>query len=277
MIINYIHLVMARITVSIFFCLVVSAEFANSQVIQGFYLSENIKADNDVSLVYKDTLTLPSETEFDLFVRMKPASEISAISLGFYFPEEYLEIIDIVLADSAQFYHYTINDSLFQLAWSNLVPISINAGDTLLTFKMKTLDISKLEGTVRLTLFEINEFADAEANIIDSVVLDIPEIEYLRPDTIDTVTGYYFTVYPNPFKDYTTVYFGLQEESKVTYSITDINGSQIIKEEEVAYSEGEHYIRIFGSDFAKGIYFMEFNIRNSAKNSQEIIKLISTY
>jgi hypothetical protein len=268
---------MARITVSIFFCLVVSAEFANSQVIQGFYLSENIKADNDVSLVYKDTLTLPSETEFDLFVRMKPASEISAISLGFYFPEEYLEIIDIVLADSAQFYHYTINDSLFQLAWSNLVPISINAGDTLLTFKMKTLDISKLEGTVRLTLFEINEFADAEANIIDSVVLDIPEIEYLRPDTIDTVTGYYFTVYPNPFKDYTTVYFGLQEESKVTYSITDINGSQIIKEEEVAYSEGEHYIRIFGSDFAKGIYFMEFNIRNSAKNSQEIIKLISTY
>jgi hypothetical protein len=228
-----------------------------------------------VELVYKDTLILPSDAEFNLPVKMKPAGEISAITIGFYFPQEYLEITGLELADSTTGYYYNVSDSLFLLSWSDIHPISISENDTILVLKMKSLDLSGLTETIKLELYEFTEFADQSANIIEGVELEIPEIEYFRPDTIDTITGYYVDIFPNPFDDYATIYFGLKEESRVKIAIYNPDGMIIKDFGEETYQEGDHQVRIYGSDLVKGVFLVKFEIRNSEKSSKEFFKMIS--
>jgi len=232
-------------------------------------------SDNSVSLLYQDTITLLSSMDFDLPVKMRPGTDISAITIGFYYPHEYLEITGLELADSTTGFYSNISDSSFILSWSDILPIVISENDTILVIKMKTLDLSGLVGTIKLELYESTEFADQNANIIEGVELEIPEIAYFKPDTIDTITGYYVHVYPNPFDDYATVYFGLKEESRVSISVYNPEGMMITDFGENAYPEGDHQERIYGSDLAKGVYFLKFEIRNSEKSSKELFKIMS--
>jgi hypothetical protein len=260
----------------IFIILVFIAYDTMPQAIRTYNLRIAEPADTAVTLVYNDTLILPSFKEFDLNVKMKPACEIAAVSIGIFFPEEYLEIIDVVLKDVPHGYTWKVNDSLMLLAWSNIAPIFINEKDTILVLKMRTLDISGLVGTIRLSIIENTEFADPTANVIKNVVLEIPEIKYLRPDTIDTVTGYYARVYPNPFRTNTILYFGLKEESKVKISIVNADGMLIMDKGEKSYPEGEYQMKLDSLDLAAGVFFLKFEIRNSEGKKEELFKIMST-
>jgi len=231
----------------------------------------------EVILVYKDTITVPSLTIFDMIVKMKPASEISAISVGFYFPVEYLEILDVELKGGATGYHYNVADSLFRLAWSAVNPISIEEDDTLMVLKMKSLDMSLLEGTIKLGLYELSEFADQSTNIIEGLILEIPEVNYLAPDPQDTIAGISIRVFPNPFDEFLIVDFTLKIESKVKLSLFNPDGLEIQNWDEATYSKGNHQVRIYGSDYAKGIYILKFEIRNSDGEGTKLMKIISTY
>jgi hypothetical protein len=233
--------------------------------------------DPAVSLAFKDTLTLPSNKEFDFAVKMKPASEISAISLGFYFPMEYLEIIDMELANGIQGYSFNVADSIFSMAWSSINPISLPENDTIIILKMKTLDISSLSNTIKLKLRENCEFADQSANVIEDVILEIPEIKFLAPNPQDTITGFSVRVFPNPFDDFMTVDFTLKIESKVKLSLYNPDGMEVRVWEEAVYPRGNHQVRLYGSDLSKGIYLLKFEIRNSQIDSSKIIKILSIW
>ena len=233
------------------------------------------KADPSVSLVYKDTLTLPSFFEFELPVRISSAYNISAISLGFYFPEEYLAIDTMEMFNGTQGFFYNVTDSLFSMAWSSIQPLNINAGDAIINLKMRSLDLSALSNTIRLELYEFSEFADESAAVIEGVVLEIPEIEFLVPDPGDSIAGNYVSVYPNPFKDNTTIYFALKYESQVKISVFNPAGVELEMFQEKTYPEGYHEVTIDGLDLAKGIYLVKFEIRNSEASGEKLFKLLN--
>jgi len=232
-------------------------------------------ADPAVSIVFKDTLTLPSFKEFDLHVKMKPASEISAISLGFYFPEEYLEITGMELTHGAIGYNYNVTDSLIRMAWSSVIPIIISENDTIITLNLKTLDISGLSNTIKLEIYEYSEFADQSANIIEDVILEIPEIQFLIPEPGDSINGNYVSLYPNPFKNFTTIYFTLKAESQVGISVFNTAGMELKMFEEKTYPEGHHQVDINGLDLAKGVYMVKFAISNAETSGNKLFKIIS--
>jgi len=235
-----------------------------------------LKADTTVSLVYNDTLTLPSFTNFDLHVKMRPAADISAISMGFYFPKEYIEITGMELAQGTQGFQYFITDSsLFRMAWSNINPLNIKENDTIITINMRLLDASTLSNTIRLELYELSEFADQSANIIDGVLLEIPEIKYRKPPPQDTNSGFYVRVFPNPFDDFTTVDFTLKTESTVTLSLINQEGQKICEWQEENYAKGNHQVKIYALDQAQGIYLLKFEIRNSEAQDSRLIKILS--
>ncbi len=228
-----------------------------------------------VSLVYKDTITVPSFTTFDLPVKILGTYNISAISLGFYFPDEYLEIDTMSLIDGRLGYYYNITDSLFRVSWSDITPISAESNDTLLVLKINTLDISALSNTIRLGLYNLSEFADENANVIENVVLEIPEIEYLKPDPGDSIYGNYVAVYPNPFKDYTVVNFSLKMESQVKMTLYNTAGISIFFLDEKTFPEGPNEIRIDGLDLAKGVYFLKFELSNPEMSGSLMFKLVN--
>jgi hypothetical protein len=234
-----------------------------------------LRADPTVSLVYKDTLRLPSFFAFELPVRIKSSYSISAISLGFYFPEEDLVIDTMEMIDGTKGYYYSITSGLFRMAWSDVIPINTETNDSIIVLKMNTLDISDLRNTIRLLLYAASEFADQNANIIENVVLEIPEIEFLKPDPVDSIAGNYVNIYPNPFNDYTTIYFSLKTESQVKISISNISGMELKMFEEKTYTEGNYMQKLDGLDLAKGVYFLKFEIRNPEASGSKLFKIFS--
>lgn len=233
------------------------------------------KNDSSVSLVYKDTLVIPSLTEFNMPVIMKSANEISAISLGFYYPEEYLEITGMELADGRQGFSYSATDGLFSVAWSDVNPISISDEGTIITLRMKSLDLAGLTGTIKFGIYELSEFADSSANVIDGVVLEIPEIQYLAPDIDDSLAGNYVYIYPNPFNDYTSINFYLKADSKVKISVFNVAGMKILQLPDATYTKGTHQVKLHAIDLSIGIYLLKFEINNEEQSSSKLIKIMS--
>jgi hypothetical protein len=226
-----------------------------------------------VSLTYKDTLTLPSFTAFNIPVKMQTGYEIAALTLGFYFPAAFLEVTGVEMANGIHGFNYNINDSVFLITWSDIIPVNMMDGDTIMTLQMKSLDLAGLRGTIKMRIdYEISEFADKSAQVIEDVVLEIPEIGYLLPDNDDPVG----VVYPNPFDDYAAINFYLKEESQVKISLFNMAGSALIKPVENTYQEGTHQYILQAIDFAKGIYLLKFEIRNSEGSSSKLIKILVT-
>jgi hypothetical protein len=227
-----------------------------------------------VSLFYHDTLSIPSFTEFSIPVIMKTGHEVSAISLGFYFPQEYLEVTGVEMADGAQGYSYSTTDSLLMIAWSSVTPINILDDGTVVTLKMKSIDLSALSGTIKLGIFKPSEFADQSANVIEAVILEIPEIQYLQPDTSDSLDGNYILVYPNPFKEFTTINFYLKADSKVKISVFNPAGMKILQMPDSDYPQGTYQVYLHAVDFSKGIYVLKFEAISEENSSSKLIKIL---
>jgi hypothetical protein len=245
----------------------------NAQVMNAGNETPGEKNRSTVILSYKDTLTLASFSEFDLRVKMKTGYQLSAISLGFYYPPEYLKIDSIVLADNVQGFYYSDTNGLIIIAWSDVNPINIPGEGTLLTLRMNTLDLTKLIGTIKLGLYESSEFADQSANIIEGVELEVPEIQYRVPD--DTLFEDLVTVGPNPFYDKLSVYFYLKADSRVSISLIDFSGRVIYPPSERSYLKGHHIIRLDASDISGGKYYLKYESANEIESKVKIITLIA--
>jgi hypothetical protein len=247
----------------------------NAQLNDTYYKLPGEKDGRAVILSYNDTLSLPSSTEFDLPVKMKTGYGISAISLGFYYPPEYLQIDSVVLADHVQGFFSSDTNGLFMIAWSDINPINIADSGVLVTFSMRTLDLTALLGTIKLGIYESSEFADQSANIIEGVELEVPEIQYLVPDTTDIISTDSISVGPNPFYDYLSIDIYLKADSKVRISLCDLNGNEVYLATEMDYQKGLQETRLNSIDLSKGVYLMKIEIRNSEGSTTKLIKVMT--
>ena len=73
------------------------------------------KSTESVGLVHEGTISVPSFTEFDFPVKLKYGMDVGAISLGFYYPEQYLEITDARLENGNNSFSWTAADGLFRM------------------------------------------------------------------------------------------------------------------------------------------------------------------
>jgi hypothetical protein len=201
---------------------------------------------------------------------MKTGHDISAISLGFVFPEEYLEITGMEMAGGVQGYSYNVTDSLFQMAWSAVNPINIADNGMVISLEMRSKDLSDLDGTIRLELGATSEFADDSANIIENVVLQIPEISLPVPDTMSN----FVKVYPNPFRDDAVVEFYLELECQVKIDICNAAGAYIMNVAEGSFPMGLHQVSLAAINFKKGVYILKFESNDGTRAESKLIKII---
>jgi hypothetical protein len=144
-----------------------------------------------------------------------------------------------------------------------------------MTLRINALDLSVLDETIKLELYEMSEFADSTATILDGITLEIPEIYYNFPDPEDTIYGTSVRVFPNPFDDYTTIDFSLKYESSIRISLYNPEGMEYWKREETIYPEGAFQEKIYAVDLAKGIYLLKFEIRNSEGEFEKVFRILS--
>lgn len=78
--------------------------------------------------------------------------------------------------------------------------------------------------------------------------------------------------YPNPFSEYGTLMFYLNNTAKLIFRITDINGRTVIETNKEAFDKGIHYKTFNTSALSKGIYIISLVSGNRLNQKLKIIK-----
>jgi hypothetical protein len=232
------------------------------------------KSTESLSLVYEGIQQVASFTEFDFLVKIKQPAQIGAISLGFYYPEEYLEINGAELANGSTNLVFNAEDGLFRMAWCDLSPLVVNAEETLVVLHMKAKDLSGLTGSILLTLFEDCELADPMAQAIAGVTISIPEIQYLATGIENSVATIAMKVAPNPFSGSTIVSFTLINQGKVRLDLYDMTGMLIRNLTETDLPAGNQQIELNAAGIRPGVYMLKAVLNSNGQEYTEIVKVV---
>jgi hypothetical protein len=224
--------------------------------------------------VYEGIQQVTSGSEFDLLVKIKQSATIGAISLGFYYPEEYLEINGAELANGSANIVYNAENGLFRMAWCDLNPLVVNTEESLVVLHMKAKDLSGLTGSILLTLFDNCEIADPMAYPIEGITISIPEIQYLATGINDLTGNNSITVHPNPFSGSTFVTLTLANEGRVKLSLYDMTGTLISNIAETDLPAGSRQFVISAEGLTPGIYMLKTVMNISGQDYTEIVKVV---
>jgi hypothetical protein len=78
-------------------------------------------------------------------------------------------------------------------------------------------------------------------------------------------------VFPNPFKDHTTITFTLPESSEISVNIFDQLERKVMDIQNKKYEKGPQSIEISTPDLSPGVYYFELLINNQPVNSQKLM------
>lgn len=232
------------------------------------------KSSSPITLIHEGTLFVPSFTEFTIPVKVKSSLAVGAISLGLWYPEEYLEVTGVEMPAGKPGVVFSAEKGLFRMGWCDLVPLMLSADEIIVTLKMKSKDLSGCTGGLQLELDAYSEFADPQANIATGVVLDIPEIRLASNGTGNMQFSGDLKVHPNPVTEQTRVSFSLPGESHVKVALYNLVGTHITTVTDAGYSSGSHQLELEAARLTPGIYLLKIEITHNGQTSSKTIKLV---
>lgn len=211
--------------------------------------------DNSIELVNEGQRIAGSYQEIELPVSIKQAAEIGALTLYFDYPEEYLEIEDVVLAATGESLVFAAADGKLSIAWFSLQPVTLAENDGLILIKVNTKDLSNLNEPVAFNLEAYSELADGAAQVNEDVVIAMPEIVTQTMSVNDNMTNNVrLTVYPNPVKEVCRLGYQLTEAGRVTVSVYNMMGVKMMDAVDCRQEEGKHEVQLNTASLAAGTY-----------------------
>jgi hypothetical protein len=212
--------------------------------------------DNTMSLVQEGSIVTDSYQEFEIPVSLKTAVEMGALTLRIGYPAEYLDIEDVVLAATGESLLFTANNSELWTAWYDLNSLNLNENDGLVTIKVRANDLSLMDEPIFFTLSPYSELADGTAQVIEDVVIAMPEIvtETMSLNDNATTDGVSLSVYPNPAKEVCCLSYQLLEAGRVTVTLYNILGVKVMDVADCRQEEGQHELQLATTNLAAGVY-----------------------
>jgi hypothetical protein len=232
------------------------------------------KSSASMGLVHEGSLLVESFSEFDFPVKLKTGMQVGAISLGFYYPPQYLEITGARLVNGVSGFSWTALDGLFRMGWCDMNALNVNDEDVVVILSMKAKDLSGLTAGIALDVFEDCEFADGSATPNEWAVVSIPVINTtltgVKPGS--SLTG--FSVYPNPVSGNSVVSFSLDKPGNTSLTLVDILGNHVMDVAAGDFSAGNHRVTLKASGLKPGIYFLKIESMSNGENISGMIKLV---
>jgi hypothetical protein len=142
--------------------------------------------------------------------------------------------------------------------------------------KMKSKELSGLQESIYLELYDDCEFADGSAMVNFSSLLSVPVLESVMTGMIQAGGSNGLAIYPNPAKEMTTIRFSLRTDSKVSLTIFDQLGHMVILAIVDSFKPGDHFLNVSLAGLVPGIYFLKANYTATGLETTETIKLIVT-
>ncbi len=232
------------------------------------------KSTGSVGLVHEGSVLTESWSEFDLPVRMKTPMEVGAISLGFYYPEEFLEITGARLYDGTTGFSWTAANGLFRMGWCDMNALNVTYDQVVVILRIKTKDLSAMNTAILLNLYEESEFADAGAIPDPGAVVSIPAINTTLTGIGNELSKFSLSVSPNPVKEQAVVRFTMEKAGKVEIFLTDMLGNRLFTISDGEFLAGEQNVALKTSSLKPGLYFLRLNFVASGQSTSEMIKVV---
>jgi hypothetical protein len=235
------------------------------------------KSASSTGLVYEGSLVTESYAEFDFPVKLKTGMQVGAISLGFYYPEECLEITDARLGNGITGFSWSAAEGLFRMGWCDVNALNMGDDEVVVILKMKAKDLSGLISGIALNIYEESEFADESATPNASAVVSVPVIN-------TTLTNIHWgkglaalSVYPNPVTENSVVGFSLAHPGNIHISLLNIIGTTVRDIESSDFSAGNHTVKLKASELKPGIYVLKIENTSNGQTRSDMIKLVVSY
>ncbi len=232
------------------------------------------KSASQMAVQYEGTLVVESDGEYTMPVRLKYNMAVGAISLGFYYPEQFMEITGATLVNGNSEFSWSAADGLFRMAWCDRNPVNIPEDGVVVNLKFRTRDLSSLSTGISLEAYEDCEFADALAVPDPWQIVSIPVINPKSTGTGEPGKPSGITVSPNPVNDYCMVELTLPEDIRLVIRIYDATGQVVLKKDQGLMEAGAHRIRINTYSLSPGLYFMKVESPGSEPDRFGVIKLV---
>ncbi|MDD4149779.1 MAG: T9SS type A sorting domain-containing protein, partial [Bacteroidales bacterium] len=230
---------------------------------------------NQVNLIFEDMISVSPFTEFILPVILKTEAQIGAVSLAIHYPENYLDILDVNMANGNTNIIWSVQNGLLKIAWCNLNAMNLEDNEVLLTITCKTKDLVGMTNGILLGLSNECELADENAQVINNVILSVPEIHSATSlAELELNIGFNFSVYPNPMSDFSKIEFSIERQSYVKIGIYNILGALVKTVENSVFPAGKHTIDLYLPEIDKGIYMLKMTYGNSNYSYNKTIRLV---
>ena len=239
------------------------------------YYPNIAKGTKSITLEYEDIIQVGSYEDFEIPVKVNKAMEVGAISLGFYYPEEWLEVDGVTLANGSGNIIYSVESGTIMLAWSDISPLVLNANEPLIYINLKAKDISNLTYPIELGLSETSELADGEASVIEDIILSVPIITPVMTGLNEMENdGFYVGNHPNPFSHFSIIHYTIPETAHVKLNITNLLGENVICLVNEQKHAGNYKTILNATDMRPGVYLYKIEVSGSDKQYYQVNKLV---
>jgi len=214
--------------------------------------------DNGLELEYDGHLMVAQGEAIEIPVRLNADNKMAAITLRIGYPEEYLDIEDIVLAATGESLLHGGEAGHLNISWCDLDAVSVGAGETLFVIKARAKDLSFLDEEIAFTLEGYSELNDEEGNHLPDIVLLIPTLTTEMLSVADNSTDAALSVYPNPTKGETVLRYSLTAKGRVSIALFDLMGVKVADIVNQRQGEGYNEVRFDMGSLAAGVYYCRF-------------------
>ena len=214
--------------------------------------------DNGLELELDGHLVAESGQALDIPVRINADNAVAAITLRLGYPEEYIDIEDVILSSTGESLLHGGEAGQLNISWCNLNAIGLEAGEELLLIKARAKDLSFMEEEIAFTLEGYSELNDAEGNRLPDIMLLMPTLTTEMLCVTENANNAALSVYPNPTKGETVLRYQLSAEGRVMVSLFDIMGVKVADLCNEHQSDGQQEVCFDTSRLTAGVYYCRF-------------------
>ena len=238
-----------------------------------------------LTLGYSSSIISGPDNEIDLPVTVNSGMQVGAVSLILSYPEDLVQIRDVVLSDgsdpagNAQNLSFHASGGELRVGWTSTEPMDLQEGTTLITLRLKTSSDFVSGTSIRIALAQssLNELSDGFSVPLEHAVLSTVVIKS-SPTGIPEqgATSVSLENHPNPFAGTTVISYQLQSDGDVLLEIFDIVGGKINTLLNCPEHKGRHELKLSAEDLNPGIYTARLKFTTSNTTLYRTIKLIHT-
>jgi hypothetical protein len=233
----------------------------------------------NLELVYKETIQVNASTLFELPIYTVASVNIGAASVILNFPADLVEVTGVSMNFGGML-DWAVKGDELRIGWNTQNPVSLAAGEQLLTISLRSTAQFTQGNEIRFTLANniLNELADETYEVIPDARLSISVVEASNLGISDPGSMPYalsLSSHPNPFRDYTMITYTIPFEGRVNIDIYNILGEKVTTLVNATKVKGNYTIDYLTGTLQPGVYTVALKLQGESEMMVRTVKIIS--